>query len=127
MQCEEISHETGCWLYLAAHHPNAGGDFIHYASARLVREGSKYTDTMHASAKATFTGLKLSRRRETAELAGELVSTKSALEDAEKGRLEAERGRQDALRELERFRQEAQEREKIEAERVSLRSQLQSA
>ena len=90
-QCEKLSHQTGCWLYLAAHHPNVTGGFVHYASPRLMTEGPEQTDVMHKAAKEMFHGLKLARVQEAAQLSADLLNTQTQLVESQRKQLEMER------------------------------------
>ncbi|KAF8871837.1 hypothetical protein BD779DRAFT_1453439, partial [Infundibulicybe gibba] len=38
---EQISSETGCWLFFTAQHLTARAPFIHYSSPRILREGEE--------------------------------------------------------------------------------------
>ncbi|EGN99059.1 hypothetical protein SERLA73DRAFT_28230, partial [Serpula lacrymans var. lacrymans S7.3] len=40
---ECVCHETNCWLFVAAQHPQANTHFIHYTSPRLQREAKSET------------------------------------------------------------------------------------
>ncbi|KAE9394074.1 hypothetical protein BT96DRAFT_828236, partial [Gymnopus androsaceus JB14] len=115
---EEISHRTGCWLYLAAHHPNVSGGFIHYASPRLLTEGPEQAEIMHKAAKATFHGLKLARVQETAQLSADLLNTQAQLVESQKKQVEMER-------ELAEYRKDLEAKAQVDTERASLMAQLQ--
>ncbi|KAE9394039.1 hypothetical protein BT96DRAFT_828277, partial [Gymnopus androsaceus JB14] len=117
---EEISHQTGCWLYLAAHHPNVSGGFVHYASPRLLTEGPEQAETMHKAAKATFHGLKLARVQEAAQLSADLLNTQAQLVDSQKKQIELER-------ELAEYRKDIEAKARLDVERASLMAQLEQS
>lgn len=43
-KCENISLQTGCWLFIGAQHANATGKPLHYASPRLRKDGQMNTN-----------------------------------------------------------------------------------
>jgi hypothetical protein len=41
-----MSYETGCWLFVAAQHPNGGQHMMHYSSPKLREEGLLETNIL---------------------------------------------------------------------------------
>jgi hypothetical protein len=82
-QIERLAHETNCWVYIAAQHPNATGDFIHYTSPRLRREGKSEMEKIMTDVHITFSALMSARRKDAIELGKALATAKQAAEAAE--------------------------------------------
>ena len=81
-QCENISNETGCWLYFAAQHPTASAPFIHYASPRLRRDAKPQVTEIQQQLVKMFSALQTSRRQEAMELAVELAQAQDQHKEA---------------------------------------------
>lgn len=67
-QCERLSTETGCWLYLSGQHVNASMGFYSYVSPRLRREAKDRVIDIQNSFHKTYTGLLESRRVDAVQL-----------------------------------------------------------
>ncbi|KIK51174.1 hypothetical protein GYMLUDRAFT_108139, partial [Collybiopsis luxurians FD-317 M1] len=79
---ERLGEETGCWLYLAAQHPNAHESFAHYTSRRLTLDWIPTLDTVHNETNKLFISLQRSRRSNAAELSANLMAKEAALSAA---------------------------------------------
>ncbi|KAF9061281.1 hypothetical protein BDP27DRAFT_1415363 [Rhodocollybia butyracea] len=95
-RCERISAETGCWLYLAALHPNSHEQFSHYTSQRLEAERTLASlDDLHGSATTMFEILQRSGREGAQKLTATLQRTEATLkrvqEDNDELRIEKDR------------------------------------
>jgi hypothetical protein len=82
-QCENLSHETGCWLYLGGQHVTASSGFTHYASPRLRRDAKNPLAEIQQKFNAMFTALVSSRRREAVDLAMQLTQAQELQKEAE--------------------------------------------
>lgn len=67
-QCERLSVETGCWLYISGQHVNANMGFYSYASPRIRREARGKVAEVQNSFNKIYTGLLSARRLEALEL-----------------------------------------------------------
>ncbi|KAF9056930.1 hypothetical protein BDP27DRAFT_1433218 [Rhodocollybia butyracea] len=88
--------ETGCWLYLAALHPNSHENFSHYTSQRLEAERTLTSlDDLHMAATVMFETLQRSGREGAQKLAATLHNTEATLkktqEDNDELRVERDR------------------------------------
>jgi hypothetical protein len=75
--------ETNSWLFFAAQHPNAAGQFIHYASSRLRREAKDDTKELVKQFQATINALMNARRKDALELGRVLESSRQELAQKE--------------------------------------------
>jgi hypothetical protein len=78
-QCEAISVETGCWLYIGAQHLTATAPFAHYASPRLRQEGLAELNAFHNQLSQTMVALVAARRQEAKSIALDLAATRADL------------------------------------------------
>lgn len=94
-QGENLSIETGCWLYIVGQHTTATTPFIHYVSPRLRGEAVDEVNIIHTNFSRLLSSLVSSRRREASEIAMELDGAKAELSQvtqvAEEQRQELER------------------------------------
>jgi hypothetical protein len=81
-QCEQISHETGCWLFLAAQHPNATKPYLHYTSPRLRRDAMPQTTAITNQFHGLMTDLHRARYQNAFELQTELAQAQKTAADA---------------------------------------------
>ncbi|KIK50859.1 hypothetical protein GYMLUDRAFT_144628, partial [Collybiopsis luxurians FD-317 M1] len=79
---EQLGEETGCWMYLAAQHPNAHESFTHYTSRRLTLDWIPTLDSLHNETNKLFVSLQCSRRSNAAELSADLIAKEAALSAA---------------------------------------------
>ena len=79
LQCEAISVETGCWLYIGAQHLTATAPFSHYSSPRLRQEGLAELNSIHNQLSQTMVALVAARRQEAKSLALDLAATRAHL------------------------------------------------
>jgi hypothetical protein len=68
---------------LAAQHPNANGQFIHYASSRLRREAKDDTKELVKQFQATINTLINARRKDALEMGRVLESSRQELAQKE--------------------------------------------
>jgi hypothetical protein len=108
-QCEQVSHETGCWLFLTAQHANSTSSFIHYTSPRLRRESRPEVTDLVSQFGKLFGSLLAARRQDAKELHSKLVESQnkeaavtqelSDVRDHQEAlQTEADNARQDLLR-----------------------------
>ncbi|KIK55194.1 hypothetical protein GYMLUDRAFT_145556, partial [Collybiopsis luxurians FD-317 M1] len=79
---ERLGEEMGCWLYLAAQHPNVHENFAHYTSCRLTLDWIPTLDNVHNQTNKLFISLQCSRRSNAAELSANLMAKEAALSAA---------------------------------------------
>ncbi|KIK52152.1 hypothetical protein GYMLUDRAFT_146635, partial [Collybiopsis luxurians FD-317 M1] len=79
---EQLREETGCWLYLAAQHPNVHENFAHYTSRRLTLDWIPTLNTVHNKTNKLFVSLQCSCRSNAAELSTDLITKEAALSAA---------------------------------------------
>lgn len=61
-QCERLSQETGCWMYITSQHPDAHNSFEHFTSRRLLNEPDhSLLDELHNNAARMYNVLYRSR------------------------------------------------------------------
>ncbi|KAJ7617487.1 hypothetical protein DFH06DRAFT_945293, partial [Mycena polygramma] len=65
---EQVSHETGCWLYFASQHVSARDPFLHYASPRIRREGRAEVQDITNQFNGLFLSLIAARNQDSKEL-----------------------------------------------------------
>jgi hypothetical protein len=82
VQCENLSNETGCWLYFAAQHPTASSPFVHYSSPRIRRDAKPQLIEIQQQFLKIFSALQTSRRHEAMELAVELAQAQEQHKEA---------------------------------------------
>lgn len=68
---------------MAAQHPNANGQFIHYASSRLRREAKDDTKELVKQFQATINSLINARRKDALEMGRVLESSRQELAQKE--------------------------------------------
>lgn len=90
LQCENLSEETGCWLYIASQHVTASEPFIWFASKRLVNEACDDLNIIHNNMAATMSGLVTARREEALRLAKNLAAAEEKAAMAEDKASDAE-------------------------------------
>lgn len=74
-QCEDLSAQTSCWLFIRAQHPNASGETLHFASARLQRDAPDIGDIASQFC-SQITHAKEVRRRNTIEVTKKLAQAR---------------------------------------------------
>ncbi|KIK60177.1 hypothetical protein GYMLUDRAFT_117433, partial [Collybiopsis luxurians FD-317 M1] len=79
---EQLGEETGCWLYLAAQHPNTNENFAHYTSHCLTLDWIPMLNTVHNETNKLFVSLQHSHRSNAAELSADLIAKEAALSAA---------------------------------------------
>ncbi|KAK7019227.1 hypothetical protein VNI00_018127 [Paramarasmius palmivorus] len=72
-RCEDLAHETGCWLYISAQLPTSNVPFTHFSSERLRAEGGTILDEVHDASDRMYDTLVSARRRDNAQLASEII------------------------------------------------------
>ncbi|KDR65900.1 hypothetical protein GALMADRAFT_27158, partial [Galerina marginata CBS 339.88] len=65
---EDVSRETGCWLFLGAQHTSARGATISYASPRLRTEAQAAAGSLATEFNSAVTSLLSARRTDAVEL-----------------------------------------------------------
>ncbi|KAJ3553759.1 hypothetical protein NP233_g12573 [Leucocoprinus birnbaumii] len=80
---DEGAHNKRAWLYIVGQHATATTPFIHYVSPRLQAEALPEVKVIHTNFSRMLSSLLASRRRDAAELAMELDTTKEKLEKRE--------------------------------------------
>lgn len=90
-----MAYETNSWVFLAAQHPHAIGEFIHFTSPRLLRDAKSDMEELVNDLNATFTGLMNARRKNALDMgralakAQQVASTAKAEASAMRRELEA--------------------------------------
>lgn len=92
VQAENLSVETGCWLYVVGQHTTATTPFVHYVSPRFREDATKEVNIIHNNFLRTISALISSRRRTVTDVTMELDSTRARLVE-----IEREAKRQQAL------------------------------
>ncbi|KAF8523386.1 hypothetical protein JB92DRAFT_2705210, partial [Gautieria morchelliformis] len=72
VQCESIAAETGCWLFLGAHHPSASLPPIHYGSPKLREDHMAGANELGNAFLKIAMALRSSRRQEAVNLTQKL-------------------------------------------------------
>ena len=62
------SKETNSWLFVATQHPNAAGQFVHYASSQLRCEAKDDTKELVKQFQATINALMNARHKDALEM-----------------------------------------------------------
>ncbi|KAH9478165.1 hypothetical protein JR316_0008618 [Psilocybe cubensis] len=105
-KCEDISKETGCWLFIGAQHATARAGSISYASPRLRRDAAEQVGQIGTQFSTLTRNLIHSRTQETLDLQRQLEQSRRETEEAKKS-LEAVQENQKELRSiLDRFREQ---------------------
>ena len=99
-QCEHISTETGCWLYLAAQHPNARLPFVHYSSPRFRRDAMAQVTEITNQFHAILSGLVRARYLSAMELQNKLNSANKTASEAKTALRIAEEALENKQKEL---------------------------
>ncbi|KAF8495640.1 hypothetical protein JB92DRAFT_2590145, partial [Gautieria morchelliformis] len=91
IRSESVAAETGCWLFLGAHHPGATLPPVHYSSPRLREDDATGADDLGGAFLKITTALWQSRRREALDLSKALRQLEGEQEQVvlEKDRAEA--------------------------------------
>ncbi|KAE9385144.1 hypothetical protein BT96DRAFT_841070, partial [Gymnopus androsaceus JB14] len=76
---EQVSEETGCWLYIVAHLPHSRLHFANYTSSCLSNEGPSTLNEIHQLSNKMFASLQCARRVDAAELVASLQNSQSAI------------------------------------------------
>ncbi|KIK53806.1 hypothetical protein GYMLUDRAFT_114634, partial [Collybiopsis luxurians FD-317 M1] len=76
---ERLGEEMGCWLYLAAQHPNTHKSFAHFTSCCLTLDWIPTLDTLHNETNKLFISLQCSCRSNAVELSADLMAKEAAL------------------------------------------------
>ncbi|KAK7016723.1 hypothetical protein VNI00_018857 [Paramarasmius palmivorus] len=79
-KAEEMSDETGAWVYVAAQMPTARHEYVHYESKRLRREARPQVNELNAHAHRMFRALVNSRRKNVLEAELESARTREHAE-----------------------------------------------
>ncbi|KIM71633.1 hypothetical protein PILCRDRAFT_830226 [Piloderma croceum F 1598] len=83
VRSECVSKETNAWLFVAAQHPNASGQFIHYTSPRLRRKEKEDTKEIVQQFHATVNSLMNARRKDALEMGRALENSRHELAQKE--------------------------------------------
>jgi uncharacterized protein YbcC (UPF0753/DUF2309 family) len=83
IKAERVSLETDSWLFVAAQHPSATGQFVHYTSPRLRQEAESDTQQLINQFHVLMNGLIAARRKEALELGKALAQANKSVEAAE--------------------------------------------
>lgn len=67
-ECERLSAETGCWLYLSGQHVNASMGFYNYSSPRVRREARPQVAAIQALSLTMYNSLLNARRADAVAL-----------------------------------------------------------
>ncbi|KAL0058333.1 hypothetical protein AAF712_015001 [Marasmius tenuissimus] len=85
LNCEKVSNETGCWLYIAAHHPSVQGEHVHWMSPAMRDDLPPNTvDRLNNTSSSLFSALKLARRQNVAEVELEAGKARAERDAAQK-------------------------------------------
>ncbi|KAJ8079456.1 hypothetical protein AAF712_013775 [Marasmius tenuissimus] len=85
LNCEKVSNETGCWLYIAAHHPSVQGEHVSWMSPAMRDElPPNAQNRLNNTASGLFSALKLARRQNVAEVELEAAKARAERDAAQK-------------------------------------------
>ncbi|KAJ7129701.1 hypothetical protein C8R44DRAFT_85706 [Mycena epipterygia] len=108
-RCEQVSVETGCWLFFTAQHRSAKDPFLHYASRRIRNDAKKEVEGITNDFNSLFLNLIAARHQDSKEMHKKLLdaqakeaSTQKQLEEVRVGQEQAVAQAATARRELER-------------------------
>ncbi|KZP25726.1 hypothetical protein FIBSPDRAFT_733519 [Athelia psychrophila] len=76
IQSERLSMETNSWMFVAAQHPNANGQLIHYTSPRLRRDAREDTVAFVQQFSVIINGLVHARRKDALEMGKALETSR---------------------------------------------------
>ncbi|KAJ7740001.1 hypothetical protein DFH07DRAFT_965494 [Mycena maculata] len=93
-RCEQVSQETGCWLFFTAQHMFAKEPFLHYASPRIRKEGRKEVEEITNNFNRLFLTLIAARNHESKEMHRKLLAAEEKEADAQKELQAAREGEQ---------------------------------
>ncbi|KII92990.1 hypothetical protein PLICRDRAFT_62370, partial [Plicaturopsis crispa FD-325 SS-3] len=91
IRCERSSHETNSWLFIAAQHPHASAQFVHWTSPRLRRDAKADVTDLVNRFQTMINSLINARRKDAFEMGKALEDERTRRNEAEK---EAESSRQ---------------------------------
>ncbi|KAF8881352.1 hypothetical protein BD779DRAFT_1445562 [Infundibulicybe gibba] len=113
IRCEQISSETGCWLFFTAQHLTARAPFIHYSSPRILREGEEDIESIINQFNEIFAKLTAARRHDAREMHVKLV-------EAQKEGVETRRQLEEVAAQAESSRQALERQERQLEEQTAL-------
>ncbi|EAU86897.2 hypothetical protein CC1G_10788 [Coprinopsis cinerea okayama7 len=87
---ESISYRTGCWLYLAVHHPMSRTPFIHFVSKKLRRDAPTEVERLHKEVRQLMTTLTRAQKRSVVEAEIALQEAEARAEEASQRAARAE-------------------------------------
>ncbi|KAJ7029207.1 hypothetical protein C8F04DRAFT_1265087 [Mycena alexandri] len=105
-RCEQVSHETGCWLYFTAQHTSAREPFLHFASPRIRREAKAEVEDITNRFNRLFLSLIAARNQETKELHKKLLAAMEKGAQVEKDLADARDAERTAIIEAEASKNE---------------------
>ncbi|KAJ6536761.1 hypothetical protein DFH09DRAFT_931165, partial [Mycena vulgaris] len=76
-RCEQVSQETGCWLFFSAQHMFAKVPFLHYASPRIRKEGRKEVEEITNHFNRLFLSLIAARNQDSKEMHKKLLDAQA--------------------------------------------------
>ncbi|PPR07645.1 hypothetical protein CVT26_001660 [Gymnopilus dilepis] len=89
-RCEDLSTETGCWLYFGAQHTTAREGAISYVSPRFCREAREQAERIATDFNTTAAHLSTARRVEAVQLSEKLAEVERQRRAAEASFQEAQ-------------------------------------
>jgi hypothetical protein len=123
-KCEQVSHETGCWLFLTAQHANSTSPFIHYTSPRLRRESKQEVAGLATEFGKLFGSLTTSRRQDAKELHLKLIASQEEQAATMRDLCQAKDLQQNAEAEADNIRQNLVRVQNENAEQAAMLSAL---
>jgi SMC interacting uncharacterized protein involved in chromosome segregation len=100
-KCENVSLQTGCWLFVGAQHANATGKPLHYASPRLRKEGHHNTNELATQFLQLIRQVSDARKVDVLELQNKLRRSERDKAQMEQSKNVAEQKLQAAVDEIE--------------------------
>ncbi|KAJ6487524.1 hypothetical protein DFH09DRAFT_811815, partial [Mycena vulgaris] len=96
LQCERLSHETGCWLHFSAQHMFATEPFLHYASPRILKEAKQDVEQITNHFNKLFHTLIAARNEDTKEMHKKLLSVQESAKVATEALISSQNAERDA-------------------------------
>ncbi|KAL0573494.1 hypothetical protein V5O48_008471 [Marasmius crinis-equi] len=101
IRCERLYDETDAWIYVAAHHPTAPGEYTHWSSPSFASDvPPDFQLPFHQDAAGIFGALKAARRHDVASVELKCAKLRSAVVVAEEAAAAAEERANAAERKL---------------------------
>jgi hypothetical protein len=82
-QCERLSHETGCWLFIGAQHAHASSPFVHFASSWICCDAAKEITEIASRFNGLCSALLAAHQQEALALARRLAVVEQEQQVAE--------------------------------------------